>query len=144
VVQPLIPQRPLEELIHHVLWYGRPSLAWVMRWSEGGADPITAAWNACDVPRDLMAVLQLLAGTLSGHWGRADSRWPATWHVWPNECRLRDLAGETVVCPDCARLIREAVQPAPALEEILGLPERFPEYGALGRREGTGVRFVAC
>jgi hypothetical protein len=40
---------PIDELLRDLRADGRPSLAWVVRWSQGGGDPVANAWNAPSV-----------------------------------------------------------------------------------------------
>jgi len=51
---------PITALIRSLEREGQPSLAWVMRWSDGQRDPVHAAWA---VSRDPWAMVQLLMRT---------------------------------------------------------------------------------
>jgi len=37
---------PIAQLVHDLRTHGKPSLAWCVRWSEGGREPVQAAWEA--------------------------------------------------------------------------------------------------
>jgi hypothetical protein len=49
---------PIAELVEAMARDGRPSLAWVLRWSAGGVEPVAAAWHAT---RDSDSMESLLA-----------------------------------------------------------------------------------
>lgn len=49
---------PIAELVRDLRETGKPSLAWIVRWSQDGMDPVAAAWEACEEP-DSMRMLIL-------------------------------------------------------------------------------------
>jgi hypothetical protein len=63
---------PIEELVHALDSEGKPSLAWVVKWSEAGGDPVAAAWTRSRNPSAMLLVL-----TLGRHPARA-----AAQRVW--------------------------------------------------------------
>jgi hypothetical protein len=50
---------PIAELLAGLENDRRPPLPWVVRWSEGGCEPVAAAWALCDVPAVLTRALRL-------------------------------------------------------------------------------------
>jgi hypothetical protein len=51
---------PISTLVEALERDGKPTLAWVVRWSNAGSEPVQAAW---DVSRDPWAMVQLLMHT---------------------------------------------------------------------------------
>ena len=49
---------PITELFRSLTSTGKPTLAWVVRWSEGGHDPVAAAWRVSWTPTDMARVLE--------------------------------------------------------------------------------------
>ena len=48
---------PIAQLLDELTRDGKPSLAWVIRWSQSGGDPVAAAWAAS---RDSARMFRLL------------------------------------------------------------------------------------
>lgn len=49
---------PIAELLEDLTQHGSPSLAWTLRWGQGGVDPVLSAWNASRSPQHMVALLQ--------------------------------------------------------------------------------------
>jgi hypothetical protein len=48
---------PIADLLASIDATGRPALDWVVRWSEGGREPLAAAWEAANDPAALISLL---------------------------------------------------------------------------------------
>ena len=48
---------PIAELFRDLERDGKPSLAWVVRWSQGGRDPVAEAWGAAYVTSAMLTLL---------------------------------------------------------------------------------------
>ncbi len=48
---------PIAELCVGLTVHGKPSLVWVVRWSEGGREPVAAAWAASCAPVAMASLL---------------------------------------------------------------------------------------
>lgn len=57
---------PIEELLLAIRDDGKPSLAWVVRWSEGGKNPVQQAWMASGHPRAMGCLCRVLIGGMHG------------------------------------------------------------------------------
>lgn len=130
---------PIGALIAALEHDGKPALAWVVRWSHDGPEPVQSAWAASEDP---WAMVQLLM-----HTGRD---WPLGRYSLVNSDGLRRrraigdapdedpaehhhyvVLGEgaaTVFLPrdsEGAREIRRRIPRAPALETVMRLGGRF-------------------
>lgn len=99
---------PIDELVLDLHRDGRPSLEWVVRWSQGNRDPVQAAWDHSQDDYSMRALLRL-------------ARHPA---ILSDEqeyhqkiiCRRGCRADP---CPGCWIAIRRAVPVPPTLPEVL-------------------------
>lgn len=100
---------PISQLLSDLRTHGKPSLEWVTRWSEGGRDPVRAAWEASDMP---MAMEFLLFGNRNG-----------TWPWTPAYQRMKmTLPLRMFICDP--RRIREAFPAPPTLAQLLEAMEK--------------------
>ena len=114
---------PIADLVDSLEADGRPQLAWVVKWSARGSEPVHAAWNASSDPGALAGLLAFQRGIRAGEVLDAllpVSRWRAGF-VWDLErpdgrSRVR-YAGNS---PDrVCDVIRNAVPTPPTLDELL-------------------------
>ncbi len=52
---------PVCELVEELRAHGAPSLAWSLRWGEGGRDPVACAWGRSCSPQHMVALLRVSA-----------------------------------------------------------------------------------
>jgi hypothetical protein len=67
---------PIVQLVWDLERDGRPSLAWVVRWSAGGAEPVAAAWSASRAPLHMAKLLERVGwpSPVAVPWERASAR----------------------------------------------------------------------
>jgi len=53
---------PIAELLEALRTNGKPSLPWVTRWSQGGVEPVRAAWEASSNPHAMCMLLDMIPG----------------------------------------------------------------------------------
>lgn len=90
---------PLDELVRAVEREGRPEFVWVLRWAQGGREPVSAAWEA-----SCSAVLMVKVLRLCGRGAEADAVIDAY--------DLRSL--ESI-----EEALRAAIKPPPTLDELV-------------------------
>jgi hypothetical protein len=114
---------PIHDLVLELEATGKPTLAWIVRWSANGAEPVSAAWKKSRSPRDMLRILEWV-----GHKdvGAVQSilRAPIFWDSTDVD-RVRSEA------------IRRSVTVPPTLDELLrvcGAIMRFAEIDAFSKR----------
>jgi hypothetical protein len=99
---------PIQELVDALESGGKPSLAWVIRWSAGGRDPVDAAWGR-SFTADAMIRLLELAGHPALAAARRIALAPVFWETTDSD-RVRCDA------------IRRRVDVPPTLDELIANP----------------------
>jgi hypothetical protein len=111
-----LPADPIRELTHALERDGKPTLEWVVRWSEGGREPVHAAWARS---RDGFRMMRLLRAV-----GRDETeplfRALVTHGAWWNG----PLGGfpeeqQTEIATRLAAAVRLGAPEPPSLEELL-------------------------
>lgn len=51
---------PIQQLVNAIDCDGKPALWWVVRWSEGGHDPVAAAWQRANTAYGMARVLEIV------------------------------------------------------------------------------------
>jgi hypothetical protein len=112
---------PIAELVEALAEDGRPSLAWLVRWSADGREPVAAAWGASVQPFALLTVLE--RGGVDVLRFFDPERWGACRVCWTQVAPVDDPRGYLSAtdddCPACAAAIRRAVPVPPTLPELL-------------------------
>jgi len=78
---------PLHELVRDLRDKGKPSLAWVMRWSSDGRDPVEAAWDSCRNSNYMLWLLQRAnadSATMEAIERIIDESYWKSWHIVGN------------------------------------------------------------
>ncbi len=103
---------PIAELLGYVEVDEPPPAAWVERWSQGGRDPVAAAWA---VSRDEWSMVRLLGWAPLRH--EYDARLAA---VRGGACSDEHMTSPTDYgCERCADAVRSVVPVPPTLAELL-------------------------
>jgi len=98
---------PIDELLDAMTSDGKPSLAWIVRWSADGREPVAAAWEASDAG---FAMLNLLAFA-----GRTYSRRRAMAAVEDHRATYQGAVAGSLR----AAIVRREVPVPPTLEELM-------------------------
>ncbi len=124
---------PIAQLVDALRRDGKPPLAWVVRWSQGGREPVAAAWAESGLPH---AMIELLRSTASSPESQsvlalADEASRRTWQeqdLFP-ERDCGSLAAEEYAARmmewrraghrACADAVRALVPAPPTLAELL-------------------------
>jgi hypothetical protein len=108
---------PLQELVVDIESTGKPSLAWIVRWSHGGRDPVAAAWEECR-NSNYMALILRMARKDSATVAMAEiAMEEAYWRAWDKAGR--PLYGEHSGMSDGADAIRKLGIKPPTLAGLL-------------------------
>lgn len=124
----LVDRCPIWELLRAVNSHGKPSLAWAMRWSVGGVDPVHGAWAALLDAQAARSLLWLIDPMRDVPAKRLCRRAQRAWLRAHPPALPRDFREVTALC---AFVLRRSVA-APTLAEVLAAAPRIQ-----GRRAET-------